>query len=67
MTGHAARMGEMTNAYRSLVGKHEGQATCKTRRRDNIKMDVIYGGIRLAQHRDQRRPSVNTVMNTRFP
>jgi hypothetical protein len=42
-TGHVARMGEKTNAYRILVGKTEGKRLLERPRRrwvDNIKMDL---------------------------
>jgi hypothetical protein len=41
--GHVARMGEMRNAYRLLVGKPEGKRQLgRLRRRwvDNIRMDL---------------------------
>jgi hypothetical protein len=41
--GHVARMGEMRNAYRILVGNPEGKRTLgrpKRRWVDNIKMDL---------------------------
>jgi hypothetical protein len=41
--GHVARMGEMRNAYRILVGKPEGKRPLgRPRRRwvDNVKMDL---------------------------
>jgi hypothetical protein len=40
---HVARMGERRGAYRSLVGKPEGQrplGTPRCRWKDNIKMDI---------------------------
>jgi hypothetical protein len=60
--GHVARMGEMRNAYRILVGKPEGKRPLgRPRRRweDNIKMDLREIGwgrmdwIDLVQDRDQ--------------
>jgi hypothetical protein len=41
--GHVARMGEIRNAYRILVGKPEGKRPLGRPRRnwvDNIKMDL---------------------------
>jgi hypothetical protein len=67
-------MGETRNAYRTLVGKAEGKRTSrktKTRWVDNTKMDFREIGwdgmdrIDLAQHREQWRALVNTVMNFR--
>jgi hypothetical protein len=74
--GHVARMGEMRNAHRILVGKPEvkrplGRPRCKWV--DNIKMDLGEIGwdgrdwIEVAQDRDQWRALVNTVMNLRVP
>jgi hypothetical protein len=64
------------NAYRILVGKPAGKrplGRLRCRRVDNIKMDlreVGWGGmewIELAQHKDQWRALLNTVMNLRVP
>jgi hypothetical protein len=69
-------MGETTNAYRISVGKPEGKRPLgRPRRRwmNNIKMNLREIGwdgmdwIDLAQHKDQWRVLVNTVMNLRFP
>jgi hypothetical protein len=74
--GHVARIWEMRNAYRILVGKPEGKRPLgRPRRRwlDNIKKDLREIGwdgvdwIELAQDRDQWRALVNTVMNLRVP
>jgi hypothetical protein len=70
--GHVARMGEMRNAYKMLVGKPERKRPLgRSRRRweDNIKMDLKVIGfwatwIRfMAQDRDRWQAPVNTVMN----
>jgi hypothetical protein len=75
-TGHVARTGEKTNAYRILIGKPGGKRPLGRRRRrwdDNIKMDLTAVGwgdtdwIDLAQDRDQGRALVNTVMNLWVP
>jgi hypothetical protein len=69
-------MVETRNAYRILVGKPEGKSPLgRPRRRwvDIIKMDLREIGwdgvnwIELAQHRDEWRALVNTVMNLRVP
>jgi hypothetical protein len=42
--GHVARMGEMRNTYRLLVGKTEGRRPLGRPRRwwlDNIRMDLV--------------------------
>jgi hypothetical protein len=74
--GHVARIGETRNACRILVGKPEGTRPLgRPRRRwvGNIKIDLRGIGwdsmdwIDLAQHRDQLRALVNTVMNLRVP
>jgi hypothetical protein len=76
LAGHAARMGERTNAYRILVGKPEGKRPLgrpRSRWVDNIKMDLREVGwdgrdwIDLAQDRDRWRANVNAVMNLRVP
>jgi hypothetical protein len=69
-------MKETRNAYRILVGKPEGKRPLgRPRRRwvDNIKIDLRViewdsrDSIDLAQHRNQWRALVNTVMNLRVP
>jgi hypothetical protein len=61
LAGHVARMGEKRNAYRILVGKHEGKRPLGRpghRWEDNIKMDLREIGwsgmdwIDLAEDRD---------------
>jgi hypothetical protein len=68
--------GEKRNAYRSLVGKPEGNRPLgRPRRRweDTIKMlfrETEWGGMYwndLDQDRDQWRALVSTVMNLRVP
>jgi hypothetical protein len=70
--GNVARMGDMRNAYRLLVGKPEGKRPLgRPRRRwvDNIRMDlgevgwddVDWNG--LAQNRNRWRALVNSVLN----
>jgi hypothetical protein len=60
--GHVARMGEMRNAYKILVGKPEGKrplGRLKRRREDNNTVNVrevrwnSLGWMHLAQDRDQ--------------
>jgi len=74
--GLVARMGKMRNAYNILVGKPErkrsvGRPRC--RGEDNIRMGLREIGwedvdwIHLAQHRNQWRALLNTVMNLRVP
>jgi hypothetical protein len=74
--GHVARMGEMRNAYRLLVGKPEGKRPLgRPRRRwmDNIRMDLGEVGwgdvdwIGLAQDTSRWRALVNSVLNLRVP
>jgi len=72
--GHVARMGEMRNSYKTLVGEFERKGPrggSRQRWEDNIIMDLGeigwdgLDGIHLAQDTDQRRAVVNTVMNLR--
>jgi hypothetical protein len=74
--GHAARVGEKTNAYRIWLEKPEGKKPLgRLRRRgvDNIKIYLIeiewdgMNWIDLAYNRDQWRVLVNTGMNFRVP
>jgi hypothetical protein len=73
---HAARMEEMENAYKSLIGKpveKRSLGRSKHRSKDNIIMDPRETGwevvdwINLAQDRDQCQALVTTVMNLRVP
>jgi hypothetical protein len=70
--GHVARMGEMKNAYRIMMGKPEGKRPVgRPKMQEHFKMDLSeigWGGmdwIDLAQDRDQWRALMNTVMNLR--
>jgi hypothetical protein len=74
--GHLARIGEKRTAYRILVGKPDGKRPLgRPRRRcvHNIKMDLRDIGwddmdwIHVAQHRDQWRVLVSTVLNLQVP
>jgi hypothetical protein len=74
--GHITCIGEKSKAYRSLVGKPEGNTPLgRLRRRwkDNIKMnlkEIGLGGmewIGLAEYMDLWRAIVNTVMNLWVP
>jgi hypothetical protein len=72
--GHVARMGEVRNVCRFLVGKSEGKRPLERPRRrweDGIKVDLKEIGwwgvewIHLAQDRDSWRAVVSAVMNLR--
>jgi hypothetical protein len=74
--GHVTRIWQLTNACRILVGKSErkrplGRPRCRWV--DNVKMDLREIGwgdvdwIDMAQHRDQWRVLVNTVVNLQVP
>jgi hypothetical protein len=74
--GQVARMGEIRNACKNLVGTPEGKrplGILRSRWEDNIKMDLRETGFRdvdwihLAQDRNRLRALVNTVMNLRVP
>jgi hypothetical protein len=74
--GNVARMGEMRNAYRLLVGKPEGKKPLgRPRQRwpDNIKTNFREMGrydldrIDLVQGTERWRALVNTVMNLPVP
>jgi hypothetical protein len=74
--GCVARMGDMRNAYRILVGKPEGKrpfGRSRHRCEDNIRKDLKEIGwegvewMHLARDRDQWRALVNTVMKLRVP
>jgi hypothetical protein len=71
-----ARMGEIKNTYKILVGKPEAKRPLGRlwrRWQNNIKMDLREKGwegvdwIYLAQDRDQWLVLVNTIMNLRVP
>jgi hypothetical protein len=71
---HLARIGQMKNAYKILVGKPEGTRPLVWRRcvwDDNTKMYLKGIGYKyvdwfhVAQYRDQWRALVNTVMKLR--
>jgi superfamily II helicase len=75
-TGHVARMREMRNAQKLLVGKYEGTRARETLRRqweDNIRKDLMEIGLlgvdwmHLAQDSERGGGLVNTVMNLRVP
>jgi hypothetical protein len=74
--GHVARMGEMRNAYRMLLGKPECKrplGRLKRRWVDNIKMDLREIGwegvdwIDMTHDRDQWTDLVNTALNLWVP
>jgi hypothetical protein len=69
---HVARMGQMRNAYSTLVGKPERKKPLGRRRsrwEDNIKMDLREIGwegvdwLHVAQDRNQSQALMNTVIN----
>jgi hypothetical protein len=69
-------MGELSNAYKILVGNSEGKRPLgRTRHRweDNIEMDLreigwdVMDWIDLARDRDRWRNLVNTVINIGVP
>jgi hypothetical protein len=69
--GLIARMGEMRNAYRLLVGKPEGRRPLgRPRRRWLDLVQARWGDvdwIGLAQNRDRWRALVNSILNLRVP
>jgi hypothetical protein len=74
--GNVARMREKMNAYRTLLGKPEGNRPLRRPRYrwvDNIKMDhreIESDGldwVDIAKDRDQWRALMNTVLNCRVP
>jgi hypothetical protein len=74
--GHVARMEEMRNAYRILVGKPEGKRLLGRpwrRWKYNIRKDLREIGwedvdwMHVAQDRNQWQVLMNTVMNLRVP
>jgi hypothetical protein len=73
---HVARMGEMRNAYKTLVGKPVAKEPLRIPRRrweDNIRMDLrdigrdVVDWMYLALDRVQFRVLMKTVMNIRVP
>jgi hypothetical protein len=74
--GHAARVGEMKNAYIILAGNPEGKrpfGKSRCGREVNIRMDLRKVGwkgvdwMHMAEDKDQWRALVNTVMNFWIP
>jgi hypothetical protein len=74
--GHVVCMGEMRNAYKILVGKHEGKRPLGRPRymwEDNFEVDlreIGFGGVDwmiLTQNRNQWWAVLNTVMNLWVP
>jgi hypothetical protein len=74
--GHVVRIGEKRNAYRSLVGKREGNRPLgrpRCRWVDNVRMDLGKVGsgdvdwIGLAKDRNRWGALVNSVLNLRVP
>jgi hypothetical protein len=74
MGGHVARMGEMKNAYKILVGRPEGKRPLGRPRRRwdyDIRMDLREIGwegvvwMHVAHNKDQWRALVNTITNFR--
>jgi len=62
--GNVARMGEMRNTYKSLVGKPEGKRPLRTSRHILDLRGVgwkVADWMHLARERDQWRALVNTV------
>jgi hypothetical protein len=74
LAGRVARMGDTRNAYKTLVGKHEGKRPCRRPRRRwkyNIRMQLKEMGLEvmdckhLDEDRDQWQVLVSAVVNLR--
>jgi hypothetical protein len=74
--GNVTRVGEMRNAYKILIGNHEGKRPLggsRHKREDNVRVNLReidwewVNWIHLAQVRNQWRAVLNMVMNLRVP